>query len=562
MISPTEWRPQAGLELEPNARVAVVEQTRNVLVVAGPGAGKTEMLAQRADFLLRTGLCPYPRRILAISFKVDAAENLRARVTSRCGTELARRLDSHTFHAFAKRLIDRYRVVLTGADALNYDYTVGPDSVHGSQLGFPDMVPRATTILESSAIVRNAVRNTYSHVFLDEFQDCTNVQYQFLRTAFGATNAVITAVGDTKQSIMGWAGALDKIFEKFVADSDADIHRLYVNHRSATRIRRVNNAMVKVMEPAAAVPDTELTHNDGIVEPVVYSTCADEAADLADRIASWIHDEQVVPSEIAVLVSREVAQYAAPLMAQLDARSIAYRNEHVLQDDFAQPVGQLIVDFLAVTLHAHQTEAYQRLVDVLAVNSGDDETDDRHAAKWRRILSTCRSAVEALVTSDEPGDALVAVVRTFLDHIGPERLTALSPEYGQGDRLAQVVESVLSRVRTLANGLGGTLADLTQITDDGAVRILTVHKSKGLEFDSVIVLATESETYWSKPDDERATFFVGVSRAKRRLIATAVQHRAKPPSANHHWKTTRTPHHEFLKFVAAGETPSVSTTHG
>lgn len=552
MISPAQWAPQADLELEPNARLAVVEQTRNVLVVAGPGAGKTEMLAQRADFLLRTGTCPYPRRILAISFKVDAAENLRARVATRCGTELARRFDSHTFHAFANRLIARYRVVLTGDDALDHDYTVGLESIPGRQLGYADMVPSATTILESSAIARNAVRNTYSHVFLDEFQDCTSTQYEFLRAAFGATQAVLTAVGDTKQSIMGWAGALDEVFEQFVGDNDADVHRLYVNHRSATRIRRVNNAMVRVMEPSAALPDTELTSDDGIVEALVYPTCADEAADLADRITSWINDEHILPSQIAVLVSREIAQYAAPLMAQLDARSIAYRNEHAVQDDFAQPAGQAIIDFLAVTLHSHQNAAYQRLANVLSISTGDEETDERHAAKWRRILNDCRGLVQALVAQANPGDDLVAVVRTFLDHVGSERLTALSPDYGQGDRLIQVIESALNRVRDLANGLGGTLAELTQVTDDGAVRFLTVHKSKGLEFDTVILLATEAETYWSKPDDERATFFVGASRAKRRLVATAVRDRAKPPTANHHWRSARTPHEEFFGYVTAG----------
>ena len=48
------------------------------------------MLAQRADFLLRTGTCRYPKRILAISFKVDASHNLKARVRKRCGPELPR----------------------------------------------------------------------------------------------------------------------------------------------------------------------------------------------------------------------------------------------------------------------------------------------------------------------------------------------------------------------------------------------------------------------------------------------------------------------------------------
>ena len=75
-MKPEQWVPAAGITLEPNAETACREQHRNVAVTAGPGAGKTELLAQRADFLLRTNTCPYPQRILAISFKADAAANL------------------------------------------------------------------------------------------------------------------------------------------------------------------------------------------------------------------------------------------------------------------------------------------------------------------------------------------------------------------------------------------------------------------------------------------------------------------------------------------------------
>jgi superfamily I DNA/RNA helicase len=106
MIGAQEWAPSSGLVLEPNAEKAVKSQSGCVALLAGPGAGKTETLAQRADFLLRTGTCPYPKRILAISFKKDASENLKARVSIRCGHQLASRFDSYTFHAFAKRLID------------------------------------------------------------------------------------------------------------------------------------------------------------------------------------------------------------------------------------------------------------------------------------------------------------------------------------------------------------------------------------------------------------------------------------------------------------------------
>src|ERR1700712_4275548 len=106
MIAISQWVPAAALSLEPNALAAIKATDRNLALTAGPGGGKTEMLAQRADFLLRTGSCRYPNRILAISFKVDASQNLKARVRKRCGADLATRFDSYTFHAFAKRIID------------------------------------------------------------------------------------------------------------------------------------------------------------------------------------------------------------------------------------------------------------------------------------------------------------------------------------------------------------------------------------------------------------------------------------------------------------------------
>ena len=104
------------------------------------------MLAQRADFLLRTGACRYPKRILAISFKVDASKNLKERVQRRCGSDLASRFDSYTFHAFAKRIIDRFRTLLTGNDALDVGYKIGDRKVTRKQIEFSDLLPLAIQI--------------------------------------------------------------------------------------------------------------------------------------------------------------------------------------------------------------------------------------------------------------------------------------------------------------------------------------------------------------------------------------------------------------------------------
>lgn len=277
MIAVGDWQPADGLTLEPNALRAAREIERCLALTAGPGAGKTEMLAQRADFLLRTGTCRYPKRILAISFKVDASKNLKERVQRRCGSDLAARFDSYTFHAFAKRIIDRFRPVLTGQDALDVNYQIGDRRVTRRQIEFSDLVPLAIQILNTSVAARNAVRQTYSDVFLDEFQDCTDHQYALVKLAFQGTAIRLTAVGDTKQKIMGWAGALDGIFQTFAADFAAEPLNMYRNFRSKPRLLRVQNEIIKVMDPTSVMPDEQLAGEEGQIFAWRFSSSQEEA---------------------------------------------------------------------------------------------------------------------------------------------------------------------------------------------------------------------------------------------------------------------------------------------
>ncbi len=64
MIPKADWTPAGDLRLEPNARLAVLEEERSLALTAGPGAGKSEMLAQKADYLLRTGGADIPSEFL------------------------------------------------------------------------------------------------------------------------------------------------------------------------------------------------------------------------------------------------------------------------------------------------------------------------------------------------------------------------------------------------------------------------------------------------------------------------------------------------------------------
>ena len=549
MIPIERWSPADGLTLEPNALAAATEITRSLVLTAGPGAGKTEMLAQRADFLLRTGTCRYPRRILAISFKTDASQNLKARVRKRCGPELASRFDSHTFHAFAKRIIDRFRPVLTGRDALDPDYSVGQQRVQHQSITFADMVPLAHSIIEASLVARNAVRQTYTHVFLDEFQDCTAEQYRLILACFGDTSASLTAVGDTKQSIMGWAGALEGIFLTFAEAFDALPLNLYQNFRSAPRLRRMQNAMVKVMDPPAALDDDDIVGDEGEIVILRFDDDEEEAASLTVRIKALI-DDGVEPSEIAILVSKQQGLYCQRLTAAFDAADIPFREEDQAQDLASEPAACLLIDFFLIASGTRQPAAYRRLLDFVVFNHGhDEEREYQLRSRWNRFVTeTGRQVAKGDIDLADLDD-LQTLVAALVGAVGRDNLIALSSDYAHGGRLDQLIEQVLERVHLLLQNNADSATALASFSGDNAVRIMSVHKSKGLEFDTVVILGVEEETFWGDAAAERAAYFVGISRAKMRLWLTACQSRVRPVGAQR-WTVNRHEHDEFLGFAA------------
>ena len=137
----------------------------------------------------------------------------------------------------------------------------------------------------------------------------------------------------------------------------------------------------------------------------------------------------------------------------------------------------------------------------------------------------------------------------LLSKVGIETLSALSPDYESKSRLKEIIKDTKAHIEALLKLEPDLPKALERFSDDQAVRILTIHKSKGLEFDSVIILGVENQTFWGNADDERCAFFVGVSRAKRRLILTMSECRNTPPSNPYRWQENRTPHREFIAYA-------------
>lgn len=554
MISPDAWLPADGLTLEPNALRAATERQRNLALTAGPGAGKTEMLAQRADFLLRTAQCRYPKRILAISFKVDASVNLKERVRRRCGTALGRRFDSYTFHAFAKRIIDRFRPILTGRDALDVGYKLGFERIGREQISFDDLVPLAIKILQQSAAARNAIRHTYTDVFLDEFQDCTGHQYELIKVAFLKTTARLTAVGDVKQKIMGWAGALDGVFQLFAHDFDAVPLNMYRNFRSLPKLLRMQNEIIRVLDATSVMQADQLTGAGGEVFAWGFPDSRTEADYLADSILHWTKSEQLPYSEVAILVSKMLDQYAADLMEALERRGIPYRNEAQIQDLSSEPVARLIVDYLSCLYGQRESKAWIRLSDQLT-SFYDDDRQSANRRAFHYFLKGQRKEVAISNLVDKPYSGWWDFAMAFLKMVGIEMLATLSPDYETRSRLKELISQTKSKIEDLRKTESDLLQALKRFSDDQAVRILTIHKSKGLEFDSVIMLAIEEEIFFGSPDAERCVFFVGVSRAKRRLVLTHANQRQRPANYAKRWAVDRRPQNEFFGYAKPFLTP-------
>lgn len=548
MIAPDKWKPADGLTLEPNAIRAAQEQERCLALTAGPGAGKTEMLAQRADFLLRTASCRYPKRILAISFKVDASKNLKERVQHRCGSDLASRFDSYTFHAFAKRIIDRFRPVLIGSEALDAGYTIGEQRIARKQITFDALIPLAVNILKQSVIARNAVRQTYSDVFLDEFQDCTAQQYDLVKVAFQGTTIRLTAVGDTKQKIMGWAGALDGIFQTFAADFKAVPLNMYRNFRSLPTLLRMQNEIISVLDPTSAMTGDQLVGQGGEIIVANFDNSQSEADYLAHLITEWTTTEQVPLSEIAVLVSKQLDQYAHHLMAALESRGIRYRNEQQLQDISTEPGARLIVDYLSCLYGKREPKSWIRLMNQL-IPFGDDEIQSMARQSLLRFIDTQRKAVGVADLVDTPFSGWWDFALAFIKKIGVQTLVALSPDYETRSRLKAVIAETKRKIQELMALEPDLPTALGRFSDDKALRILTIHKSKGLEFDSVIMMAVENEIFFGNKDENRCAFFVGVSRAKRRLVLTHADQRERPPGFEKRWDIRRTRQDEYLGYA-------------
>ena len=597
-IRTEDWSPVGVDELETDA-LEVVRSTDNRSVIAGPGAGKTELLAQRAAYLLQTGGSPPPQRILSISFKRDAAANLAARVRLRCHPDNASRFDSLTFDAFAKGLVDRfgqalperwrphpaYEIMFPSRDiyqnfleelvlppslaehrdeifGLNTDmfertYLIGRPlvaegladltaaewaaerfwhtSLHNenkTSLSFPMIGRLAELLLRLNPLLRNALRLTYSHLFMDEFQDTTQVQYDLMKTIFLESDTVITAVGDNKQQIMRWANAMDHPFEAFESDFGAKSASLLSNYRSSPELVRIQHILARALDTSApkAVSKTKATIDGDSCAIWNFSSPDIEAVRLADHIANSITSLDLLPRDFVLLVRQKADVYADSLAPAFSDRGLGLRDEATfvgsiaLQDLLTEPVSHVLVRILRVATSERAGISWSECQKIISSLRGIDPDEEVIQTRLSHELDCfCREFQHFYPYPVDGEDKARKVVEAIQNFVGRDRLISAHYAYSQGDWFHKVTEAAVKHLCVSAADAYDWTETLDTYEGIHSVPLMTIHKSKGLQYHTVIFVGLDDSAWWSftkDPIEGTAGFFVAFSRAKQRVIFT------------------------------------------
>ncbi|MCW6007968.1 UvrD-helicase domain-containing protein [Micromonospora sp. CPCC 205371] len=505
-------------------RVAASAPGGPLLIVAGPGTGKTRTLTHRIAYLCAE-LNVYPEHCLAITFTRRAAEELRVRLDGLLGP-VAEDVTVATFHSLGLAIL-RERADAAG---LQDGFGIADDTQRaearaeagddeaaytkllraGNLVDLDELVTLPVALLRDEPELVEHYRARWRWIFVDEYQDVDATQYELLRL-LSPPDGNLCAIGDPDQAIYSFRGADVTYFLRFAQDfTDARLVRLTRNYRSAAPIVA---AAVQAIAPSTLVQGRRLDPARLDPEaPLVGRHAADSAADEADFVRRTV-DELVGGVSHRSLDS-----------GKIDGRSstISFSDIAVLYRTDAQSA--TIVDALSRAGIPVQKRSHNRLRDRPGVAAIAREL--RHASGLGGALAA-RVRLAGQVLADRfAAPTLDAPATTSPEDVwsAVELLMPLAQRCGDDLPL------FLGQIAT------GAEVDALDPRAE-AVTLLTLHAAKGLEFPVVFLVGCEDGLLPLRlpgrpPTDddlaeERRLFFVGLTRAQDRLYVTHAARRTR-----------------------------------
>ena len=544
-------------------------QSKYSLILAGPGTGKTTALVGRFSHLLESGF--QPQTILCCTFAKKAADEISSRIQQETGIN-AKSLSVGTFHALARRLLKFHgsiigvkapEKVLSEKERLNKIYEIKKDlngvslykdfdseasrpsailryidsvreklldpedaSIDASENGerlnilhaevyrhyeqwlsesgnldFPRMLQMGCKLLAHDAEHGCKIIKTYSHILVDEYQDINEAQKTMVDELLKG-GASLWVVGDDDQAIYGWRGSESH----FILDFDKNYPgtqkvALIKNYRSGKDV--VSNANDLIHHAKYRHAKT-IESESGLSSDVYIERCRDERSE-ADRVTRTIkhHIKGGISVEDIAVLSR-----TNMLPATVIDTLIAHEIPVVLKDGI-----QLFADLVA-----------QDLLSAVALAS-----DIKPEKGWNRKLPKNIENFAKKISKDEWPIKVKALATLFIKH-SPLKLS----EQDFASRIATIdyYKDYLLSFEEAAEVFKRVRRSMQQPVDGKGVHVGTIHKAKGLEWDTVFVIGWEDDmlphvlNHSPKGiEEERRVAYVAITRPKNFLMMTYVEKR-------------------------------------
>lgn len=504
-----------------------------MMIVAGPGTGKTKTLTARIVHLLLSGVSP--NAVLALTFTNKAAHEMRERVKSHAAVSVMPTIA--TFHALcldiqrreqkaaiqfatdaeraqavkealrrtsrtgvsqrdAALLTSRAKGSLRGAQEDEGLVTAYNAALHeAGVMDFDDLILNTYHLLKNNSEVRDRYRARYQHILIDEFQDTSELQWALVQLLRGSESVFV--IGDPKQSIYGFRGATRDMFAVFRADFPAcEVVNLETNYRSYPEVVAIANA---IFPNETTLTPHHTTH--GLVR-VMRTLNEYTEADAALKIIEEGVGGTTMLSAGTGLGGRRFRDFAIIYRT--------HRSAHVIE----QRLHDSGIPYQVVGEDSPYEQPETRaIIDTLRWLEG--------AKTVPHIKGLTQTAVKSLLSDVESSGSVSGVAESIAERL----------RLGAGDKRSELrvkhFIGTLVRFASLNSAVAYFDAMAKQDFYDpqaDAVTLLTIHASKGLEFTHVIMLATEEGILphirtSEAPNiaEERRLFYVAATRARHDL---------------------------------------------
>jgi DNA helicase-2/ATP-dependent DNA helicase PcrA len=473
---------QKPTDLNEDQWQAVCHEGSHLIIVAGPGTGKTHTVTHRIARVIKN---IKDQKVLAITFTNKAALEMRERLENRI-PQFWRHATVGTFHRFAlsllrefsdltplpkdfqialpddlqdsseevfpqKSFLQRKEILERISLIKSTQLVIDPDSDYQKYhrflrskgfIDFDDILREALILLENEEVLVQ-VRERYAHIFVDEYQDLNLIQNALLKTLVG-NGLLLTVIGDPNQSIYGFRGSQVKFFTRFVEDfPKATKIYLKENYRSTVNLLSASSQVIaKACMSASSAPTQEVP----------------------ETVAKIYEEGRLVIHEAAT--DRAEAEYVA------------------------HQIEQLVGGVSMFSQDSHRVESYRK-----AQRSFGD------------IAILYRLNVQKNVIIGALEHLGIPYAVSSKKKVKKEDLQNCEQEKKDELLLEQFEETVDYNVEK--------------------VSLLTLHAAKGLEFPVVFIIGCEAkllpldfESMKGEVEEERRLFYVGMTRAKEHLYLT------------------------------------------